>query len=89
MDGTESESGIEKHKTGAWGLTIPEGTVKKTSGQMDQNTVMMHQSKSSCQLWMDGIMEIVRDKSFWGVVVFVALFVTSIVVLLADNAMAR
>lgn len=34
-------------------------------------------------------MEIVRDKSFWGVVVFVALFVTSIVVLLADNAMAR
>jgi hypothetical protein len=38
---------------------------------------------------MDGIMEIVRDKSFWGAVFFVALFVTSIIVLLADNAMAR
>ena len=34
-------------------------------------------------------MEIVRDKSFWGAVFFVALFVTSIIVLLADNAMAR
>jgi len=38
---------------------------------------------------MDGMMETVRDKSFWGAVVFVALFVTSILVLLADNAMAR
>jgi hypothetical protein len=38
---------------------------------------------------MDGIMEIVRDKSFWGAVIFVLLFVTSILVLLADNAMAR
>jgi hypothetical protein len=38
---------------------------------------------------MDGIMEIVRDKSFWGAVVFVALFITSIIILLADNAMAR
>lgn len=38
---------------------------------------------------MGGLMETVRDKSFWGAVVFVALFVTSIVVLLADNAMAR
>jgi hypothetical protein len=38
---------------------------------------------------MDGLMEIVRDKSFWGAVLFVALFVTSIVVLLADNVMAR
>ena len=38
---------------------------------------------------MDGIMEIVRDKSFWGAVVFVALFVTSIIVLLADNTMGR
>jgi len=38
---------------------------------------------------MDGLMETVRDKSFWGAVVFVALFVTSIVILLADNAMAR
>jgi hypothetical protein len=38
---------------------------------------------------MDGIMEIVRDKSFWGAVVFVAMFVTSIIVLLADNAVAR
>jgi hypothetical protein len=34
-------------------------------------------------------MEIVRDKSFWGAVVFVAMFITSIIVLLADNAMAR
>jgi len=34
-------------------------------------------------------MEIVRDKSFWCAVVFVVLFVTSIVVLLADNAVAR
>lgn len=34
-------------------------------------------------------METVRDKSFWGAIVFVALFVTSIIVLLADNAMAR
>jgi hypothetical protein len=34
-------------------------------------------------------MEIVRDKSFWGAVVFVAMFVTSIIVLLADNAVAR
>jgi len=38
---------------------------------------------------MDGIMEMVRDKSFWGAIVFVAVFVTSIVMLLADNAMAR
>jgi hypothetical protein len=38
---------------------------------------------------MDGIMEIVRDKSFWGAVIFVALFVTSIIILLADNVMAR
>jgi len=38
---------------------------------------------------MDGNMEIVRDKSFWGAVVFVALFVTSIIVLLADKVMAR
>ncbi len=34
-------------------------------------------------------MEMVRDKSFWGAVVFVAMFITSIIVLLADNAMAR
>jgi hypothetical protein len=34
-------------------------------------------------------METVRDKSFWGAVVFVALFVTSIIILLADNAMGR
>ena len=34
-------------------------------------------------------METVRDKSFWGAIVFVAVFVTSIIVLLADNAMAR
>jgi hypothetical protein len=34
-------------------------------------------------------MEIVRDKPFWGAVVFVAMFVTSIIVLLADNAVAR
>jgi len=34
-------------------------------------------------------METIRDKSFWGAVVFVALFVTSIIVLLADNVMAR
>jgi hypothetical protein len=38
---------------------------------------------------MDGIMEMVRDKSFWGAVVFVAMFVTSIIVLLADKAVAR
>jgi hypothetical protein len=34
-------------------------------------------------------METVRDKSFWGAIVFVAVFVTSIIVLLADNAMGR
>lgn len=34
-------------------------------------------------------METFREKSFWGVIVFVAVFVTSLVVLLADNAMAR
>ncbi len=34
-------------------------------------------------------MEMVRDKSFWGAVVFVAMFITSIIVLLADNAVAR
>jgi hypothetical protein len=34
-------------------------------------------------------MENVRDKSFWGAVIFVALFVASIIVLLADHAMAR
>ena len=34
-------------------------------------------------------METLRDKSRWGVIVFVAVFVTSIVVLLADNSMAR
>lgn len=34
-------------------------------------------------------MDTLRDKSFWGAVVFVAVFVASIVVLLADNAMAR
>jgi hypothetical protein len=34
-------------------------------------------------------METVRDKSFWGAIVFVAVFVTSIIVLLADNSMAR
>jgi hypothetical protein len=38
---------------------------------------------------MDGLMETLRNKSFWGAIVFVAVFVTSIVVLLADNAMAR
>ena len=38
---------------------------------------------------MDGLMETVRDKSFWGAIVFVAVFLTSIVMLLADNAMAR
>jgi hypothetical protein len=34
-------------------------------------------------------METFGKKSFWGAMVFVAVFVTSIVVLLADNAMAR
>lgn len=34
-------------------------------------------------------METLRDKSRWGVIVFLAVFVTSIVVLLADNVMAR
>jgi hypothetical protein len=38
---------------------------------------------------MDGLMETLRNKSFWGALVFLAVFVTSIVVLLADNAMAR
>jgi hypothetical protein len=36
-----------------------------------------------------GLLETLRKKSFWGAMVFVAVFVTSIVVLLADNAMAR
>ena len=34
-------------------------------------------------------METLRKKSFWGAMVFVAVFVTSIVVLLTDKAMAR
>jgi len=34
-------------------------------------------------------METLRNKSLWGAIVFVAVFVTSIVVLLADNAMSR
>jgi len=38
---------------------------------------------------MDGFMETLGKKSFWGAMVFVAVFVTSIVVLLADNAVAR
>jgi hypothetical protein len=38
---------------------------------------------------MDGLMETLRNKSFWAAMVFVAVFVTSIVVLLADNAVAR
>ncbi len=38
---------------------------------------------------MDGLMETIRDKSFWGAIVFLAVFVTSIIVLLTDNAMAR
>jgi hypothetical protein len=35
------------------------------------------------------LMETLRNKSPWGALIFVAVFVTSIVVLLADNAMAR
>ena len=38
---------------------------------------------------MDGLMETLGKKSFWGAMVFVAVFVTSIVVLLADKAVAR
>jgi hypothetical protein len=38
---------------------------------------------------MDGLMETLGKKSFWGTMVFVAVFVTSIVVLLTDKAMAR
>ena len=34
-------------------------------------------------------MEEVRDNSRWGVVLFVAVFVTSILLLLTDNAVAR
>jgi hypothetical protein len=34
-------------------------------------------------------MDTLRDKSGWGVIIFVAVFVTSILVLLTDNAMAR
>ena len=34
-------------------------------------------------------METFRDKSFWSAVVFVTVFVASLVVLLADNAGAR
>jgi hypothetical protein len=34
-------------------------------------------------------METLREKSFWGVIAFVAVFIASLVVLLADNAMAR
>jgi hypothetical protein len=34
-------------------------------------------------------METFQGKSNWGVIVFVAVFVTSILVLLADNAIAR
>jgi hypothetical protein len=48
---------------------------------------LSHQkTESSCT---GGLMETLRNKSFWGAIVFVAVFVTSIVVLLADNAMAR
>ena len=38
---------------------------------------------------MVGFMDTFRDKSNWGVIVFVAVFVASILVLLTDNAMAR
>jgi hypothetical protein len=34
-------------------------------------------------------MDTLRDKSRWSVIIFVAVLVTSILVLLADNAMAR
>jgi hypothetical protein len=34
-------------------------------------------------------MEEIRDNSRWGVVLFVAVFVTSILLLLTDNAVAR
>jgi hypothetical protein len=40
-------------------------------------------------LMRSGFMETLRDKSRWSVIIFVAVFVTSILVLLADNAMAR
>jgi hypothetical protein len=34
-------------------------------------------------------MDTFRDKPGWGAIIFLAVFVTSILVLLADNAMAR
>jgi hypothetical protein len=49
----------------------------------DQNAVLLH------QICVAAVMETLRKKSFWSAMVFVAVFVASIVVLLADKAMAR
>jgi hypothetical protein len=60
---------------------------KKSSSPLHPNRdYRIKKSESSCT---GMFMETLRKKSFWGAMVFVAVFVTSIVVLLADNAMAR
>jgi len=61
--------------------------LKKSSSPLHPNRAYrIKKSESSCA---GMFMETLRKKSFWGAMVFVAVFVTSIVVLLADNAMAR
>ena len=47
------------------------------------------ESRKASQFSLDSFMETFGKKSFWGTMVFVAVFVTSIVVLLADQAMGR
>jgi hypothetical protein len=54
-----------------------------------QKTVSTHQICVAASFLLGLFMETLRKRSFWGAMVFVAVFVTSIVVLLADNAMAR
>jgi hypothetical protein len=53
----------------------------------DQNAVLLHQICVAANFrW---VMETLRKKSFCSAMVFIAVFVASIVVLLADKAMAR
>lgn len=59
---------------------------KKPSSLLHPN--WLHRIKISV-LAEQVLMETLRNKSLWGAIVFVAVFVTSIVVLLADNAMSR
>jgi hypothetical protein len=86
-------TGFATRKIGYSGFNLGNGgcrrSSKKSFGPAEPKTLPMHRINVAVDFRWDGMMEVVRDKSFWGAVVFVALFVTSIVVLLADNAMAR